>query len=962
MTRQHTRKAVLSITITLCALWIGGCATQQAASRTDHGRTGTPLPVDPQVQISTLDNGLTVWIKHHETPPDQVGMWLHIGTGSLNETDEQRGLAHYLEHLAFNGTENFPPGTLIKYFESIGLTFGHHQNAFTSYDQTVYQITLPNTEPDTISKGLLCLADYAHRMLLTEEEIEKERGVILEEMRARKGAGQRVWEKVLPIMLPDSRVAERRPIGEEEVVREVERPDFTDYYTHWYRPETSTLIVVGDVEPTRMLELVKAQFSSWRPKTERRESVDPAVRPYERVRAAVVTDPELTEVEASVMSLRPLEPLDTVEDLRRDMVTGLGLWIIDRRLSDMVQAGKAPFQSADFYSGPFINVATYVGADAQGTPEKWQPILTSLLVELKRAREYGVLPGELDTARKALLARLEQAAATESTRDMRGVLSGLNATVARHRKPLSAAQELELARELLPGIDLREVNDAISRCFTADRRLVLLTMPEKEGLDVPGEQDLLGIARRVEATPVDPPAEKAMAESLMEQLPVAGSITESSEDSDLGVLSATLSNGVRIHLRTMDAKKDTVFVQLTIGGGRVRETAENRGITDAAVLAWQRKATRDLSSTEVRDLMTGVKVTVGGSAAGDHVKLSVTGNPADLEKGLQLAHLLLTRPRIETAALAQWKEMMAQAIQEQEKSVETQVAVGQDRLLSGGDIRLAPLTLEQVAAVELESAQEWLDRIIAEGPVEVAIVGDMPRERMEELALTYFGSLPARPREDAELEELRQVTVKEGPLTDTVQVDTITPRAVVRLGWRGPNWLEQMERRTLSIASRILQPRLRKAIREDRGLTYSIFCFSRPGTEFKDVGFLAVHFTADPDKAEEAAAIARDVVEEFAKAGPTDEEMETVRKQFKNIVETSQKEPSYWSDVMSDLDLHGASLQDVKTALEAYTTYTREQVAATVRNYVVEAGRYRVIALPAQPTAPDAAEETETEN
>jgi zinc protease len=324
----------------------------------------------------------------------------------------------------------------------------------------------------------------------------------------------------------------------------------------------------------------------------------------------------------------------------------------------------------------------------------------------------------------------------------------------------------------------------------------------------------------------------------------------------------------------------------------------------------------------------------------------VTGSPEDLETGLQLAHLLLTEPRIEETALKQWKELAAQAIEQRRTSVEAQMGIGVERLLSGGDVRLRPLRTEDVERVERLAAQQWLERIMANGPLEVAIVGDMPRERMMELALTYLGSLPARPDDDPELDELRQVKEKQGPLAETVHVDTVTPRAVVRLGWRGAWWTETVERRTLSIASRILQTRLRKAIREERGLTYTIFSFSRAGQEWKNMGFLATQFTADPEKADEAARIAREVIEEFAQEGPTDEELAAVRKQLANIIETAQKEPTYWASVLSDMDLHGTVLHNVATAEEAYTTYTREQILNSVREHVKPDRYFQVIALP----------------
>ena len=253
-----------------------------------------PLPVDPAVQRGTLDNGMSYWVRSHATPPGKISFWLHISTGSLNEKDGQEGMAHFLEHMAFNGSENFPPGELLPYFESIGLRFGQHQNAFTSLDQTTYILTLPDTKPETIDKGLIYLSDVAFRMLLTSEEIDKERGVILEEKRARKGTRQRLMEQFLPAVLPGSRVARRLPIGLDETLNAIQREDMLDYYSTWYHPGKATLLAVGDAPVDTMVAAIKRHFDGWQREDPAPEDMEAGLQPYEEPRAVVLTDPELT--------------------------------------------------------------------------------------------------------------------------------------------------------------------------------------------------------------------------------------------------------------------------------------------------------------------------------------------------------------------------------------------------------------------------------------------------------------------------------------------------------------------------------------------------------------------------------------------------------------------------------------------------------------------------------------------
>ncbi len=912
-----------------------------------------PLPVDPEIYMVEMSNGFNFWIREHKTPPDRVGMWLHVDTGSINEEDDERGLAHFLEHIAFRGSDNFPAGTLIDYFESIGLTFGQHQNASTGFDHTTYRLTLPDTKEETLRKGLLCMADYAFRLSLLQEEADKERGVVLEELRARKGPSQRIFEESLPILLPGSRMAERLPIGKEEVIKVVGRGHFESYYKTWYRPGNATLLIVGDIDALDMEDLVAETFADWEPAADPRPNADAGVKPYTKTRAAVMTDPEITEAEVSVVSIRPLEEFATVSDFRRILVDTLGTWIVNRRLGDMVREGTAPFQDAAVSKDRVLGIMTYIDAEAEGKPDKWEPMLRSLLTELRRARQHAFFDKEFENAKKATVAALEKAARIESTRDQRFFLRYMNECVGEDRTPISAVQKLELAQSLIPTITRREVWEAFRRNFSADARLILVILPEREGLEAPSEETLLALEKEAEAARVEPPAAKERITNLLEREPVPGIVAEQEEEPDLKILSVTLSNGVRAHLRNMDYKKDTVLVNITLAGGGIRETVENHGVTSVAALALQRPASQKLTSTQIRDFMTGKKVSIGGGAGRDAVTVSIEGTPDDLEEGLRLAYLLLTEPRIEPAALKVWKERMTQAIEERKTNVRDQMVEKADVLLSGDDPRLRFPTQEQVDALTVEQGQEWLEDMIRNAPVEVSFVGDMDRDRALELTRKYLGSLPQRPRTDPTIQPLREVHQGPGPLSATVEVETITPKATAMVGWRGADYTDMKDRRCLQIAAEILTIRLRKEIRERRGLSYSPYCISRAAKAYAGMGQFVALLTVDPETAAETVELTRSVMADFVREGPTEDEMDVARKQFANRIETSQKEPRYWASVLADLDYHGTKLSDVKEAKEKYTTYTRYDLLQILGKYVTDERRIQVIALPKKADQPD---------
>ncbi len=924
----------------LAVLWAGVIYADEAAN------PDAPLPVHPQIQMVELDNGMSLWVRRHATPPERVTMWLHVDTGSLNETEKERGLAHLLEHMAFRGSGHFPPGELIKFFESLGLTFGHHQNGFTSYTQTVYTLTLPNVERETIDKGMLCLSDFAFRLLLEPGEVQKEREVVLEEIRARKGPNQRIIEKLLPILLPGSRVAERLPIGKEEVVENATAQQVRAYYEKWYRPHNAALLVVGDVEPALIIELAERHFGPWGTADEPPEPADPGIQPYKRQRAAVLTDPELTETEVSVTTVRPLERIKTVGDFRRDLVDELGNWIVNRRLLEMVQKGTAPFQGAQVYKQPLLNACTYIDAQASGKPDAWRPMMESLLRELKRARKHGFLRQELKLATRALLARAEQAARTESTREAQSLVRQMNSDLSNRRRPMSAAQRLELLQKLVGGVTLDEVTAAFRRNFDPEARLLLSIMSDKEKLPVPAKEELKEVARQVTAAVVGPPAAKAELKSLLEAEPAPGTIPSRREHESLGILSVHFENGARAHLRHMDFKKDEVFIRVTLGGVKLRETEQNRGITGLATQVFSQPASRGLSSVQITDFLADKNVSVSGAVDADSMAFSVNAATTDVEDAFQLAHLLMSRPLLEQSAVDRWKEEQLQKIESRRMETWDRALDAIRELLSGGDVRFAYPTKEQVQTLTRRQAQDWLRRAVHGAPLEIAVVGDIERDRALALTRKHFGSLGQRPFRDPALEPLRELDYREGPLSRTVEVPTVTPRSVVITGWRGADWTDVKDRRILQIAARILTSRLRREIREQRGLTYTIWCVARPSEGYHGAGSMAVYFTADPDKAAEAAKLAQSKVKEFAESGPTDEELATVRKQFKTTVETSQKEPSYWVNVLGNLDYRRTRLEDVEKALEQYTSYTRDEILEVLNRYVTPTRRLQVIALP----------------
>jgi zinc protease len=911
--------------------------------------TMEPLPTDPALISGRLDNGVAYVVRRHPNPPGRVGIWLHVASGSLNETDDTRGLAHYLEHMAFNGSANFPPGTLIPFFQSLGMTFGRDQNAFTSLDQTVYTLSLPDTKTETLERGLTYMSDVAFRLSLLPREIDLERAVVLEEKRARAGARQRARDAVLERLAPGSTLGRRLPIGTEAAIQAITPAQMQEYYRRWYVPSNMTVIAVGDADPAALVRAIGQHFGT-AAAAPRPDPRPVGVEATAGLRAIVFTDPELAQAEVGFTRVEPPRaPLTTVAAYRRFLIDQVAAWILDRRLEISLAEGRGAFSRASVSISQWSGALRVASAQVTTAPERWRPALHDLATEIARARLHGVTPGELEEARVAFLASAEEAGQREGTRPAREVLREINDAVNRREPPLSAAQRLALYRRLLPAVTSAEVTRALGAAFDAGGLIAVVTMPPRP--DAPGEDDLIALGRTALAVRPDPPTDRARPTALLAAPPRPGAVVESGEHAATGVWSGWLDNGVRVHHRRVEQRRNEVTVTIALAGGAIEETADDRGITAAALRAWDRPATGTLSSTAIRTLMTGKSVRVGTDHGLDWVGLSVTAQAPALVPGLELAHALLTDPVLEPVAWEQWREQTLQEIAA--RAVEPRGVLAEaeaDALYPPGEVRLRPLTPAQVRALSRERAQAWLRRLVATAPIEVAVVGDLDREAALALVTRYLGSLPARERIGlATLKGRREVTRRSGPIKATRTVATQTDQAQVRSGFFGPDVQDVRETRLLILAARVLSTRMNAVIREERGLVYSIGAGVRPGEVYPGLGVLAAQAPTDPVKAAPLATALDEMFAAFAASGPTDAELAVAKSQLRLFVEEAVKGPDFWIDRLARIDYRGLSLDDVARLAADYESFTPAQVREAFARHATPGARFELVVLPRRP-------------
>ena len=936
----------LSIWLLLAALLVPATSSLAQAPAAPAVAAGERLPTDPALVTGRLANGLHYIIRPHKNPEGRVSIWLHVGSGSLNETDSTQGLAHFLEHLAFNGSANFPPGAVVPFFQSLGLTFGRDQNAFTGFDQTTYQLALPAGTRDVLEKGMLFMSDVAMRLSLDQPLVDAERPVILEEKRTRASARQRVEDQVYARLAPESTIGKRLPIGIEPTIKSVNRDDFLEYYKRWYVPSNMTVIVVGDTDPAMVADVIKQQFGGG-PTAAVPTPRDVGVQSPAASRAIVVTDPELIRAEVSILTIAPARaPTTTVGQRRRELVEAIGTWAFNRRLSSEIAAGRTSYLSAGASTEDWTGVYWMSSLEAAGRPGTWRAMLKDLGTELQRARLHGFSDREVANARTMLLAAAEEGVRRETTRPARDVLRDLNRDVTRKRPPMSAAQTLALFQRLLPTITAREVSDAFTTNFDPARALFIAQLPASD--DVPAEPQLLAQGRTAVDVKPDKPAEVTVPTALLATLPTPGTVVETTTHASTGITSMWLDNGVRVHHRRMDQRKDEASIIITLAGGVIQETDANRGITEAALRAWERPATSTLSSPDIRDLMTGAKSRVRSGLGGDTVSLTVSGDTGDLERGMQLAYLLLTDPLIEPAAFDQWKEAEDQRLADRKRQpMQVLVDTAADALFPGNDPRPRVMTPAQLGALTRPAAQAWLKELIARAPIEVAVVGDIERQAATRLVRQYLGALPARPRiSDKTLRELRTMAKRPGPVQAADTVQALTPQGAVLAGFFAADLRDLRDTRLLNLAARVLSTRMLKTIREEKGLVYSIRATSDSAVVYPGFGRFAAVAPTDPGKAAALADAIEEMYAAFAKDGPSADEITVAKKQTATLLDEVMKTPDFWSGWLATLDYRGIGVDEILAGPAQYETFTARDVQDAFVRYDQPSARFRFVITP----------------
>jgi zinc protease len=918
-----TARSILSLFVSLCIVSLASLAS-----------AADELPRDPGNVYGTFDNGLKYIIRHNANPPGKVALNLHVKTGSVNESEQQNGLAHFIEHMAFNGSTNFKPGELIPLMSKLGMVFGADSNAHTTLHETVYKLTMPDTKPETIDLAMKIFADYANGLLFGDDEISNERGVILEEKRTHLGLEERMRKELMQQVFAGTKLARHDVIGDEDTLKNVQRSEFVDYWDAYYRPENMTLVVVGDVDTKAVVEQGKKWFGSWKGRGESRQAQKAGLQPTQTTKAFIFTDPEQVTGEIGFLVIKPARPITTtVAQYREEVVDDLANWIVNRRFDEILRKGGAPFRSADVDTEDFLNEATMVQAQGEGEPQDWNKILDAVITEVDRAIDHGFTDREVELAKSERLSGAERAVQTEPTRDNDQIIGMLSMQIGMNRPMMSAPQRLDLTKQILGSISKDELHKAFVNNYKSSAYNYILSFPSnKPGIQPPTTDDILAAASAAWAKKTEAPEETKLAGNILASEPDAGKVASTDTDKDLNVTTVKFENGVVMHHKFTDYKKDQVSIKLTMPGGVIEETAGNKGVSDVASIILSRPATSRFTSSQIRDLMTGKKVSVRGAIGLDALSLNISGDPRELPMGMQLAYAILTDGKLEQSALDEWKKVELQQFEQKKTSALMQIGDAFAKVIYGGDARFAPLTPELINRQERSPAEVWYKRITGHAAIEVGVVGDIKLEDATALIGKYVGSLPKREGTFDELNGLRKTNRGPGPYNESVRIKAIADQAVTVAGFISCEELDP-ERRPLTLASMVLTERMNDRIREKERLVYSIQASNQPAKGIPGTGLFFAAAPTDPKNVDKLAQVCIEMFREFAEKGCTEEELSTAKKQVANTLKDQVKEPSYWMQFIGDMQYRGRPLSDLKQMPDIYQTFTTSQIQDAFKKF-----------------------------
>ena len=902
-----------------------------------------PLPVDPDVRVGQLPNGLRYFIRQNARPEKRVSMRLAVNTGALQEDEDQRGLAHFLEHMAFNGTENFKPGELVSFLESIGARFGPHVNASTSFDETIYMLDIPADRPGYVDKGLLVLHDFAAGLLLLPAELEKERGVVLEEWRGRLGAGSRLTDMQLPVLLQGSRYADRLPIGLPEVLRTAPRERLLAYYQQWYRPDQMAVVVVGDLPVAEAEELVRRRFGVIPAAAGSPSSVDQSVPTHKDTLVSMSTDPEAQGWSVSMVFKGTIEHDNTVRGYRQSLVKQLISQMFSLRLREIARRPNAPFLGAQAGSGSLGRTLEVFEIEAAVPERQITEGLGAIMLEARRVDQFGFNQDELDRAKAALLAGYERAFNERGTSESRSYAD----EYVRHflqQEPIPGIDfEYKVASTYLPTVTVDEASALARSLITDENRVVLAVAPEKKDTPPPSVETLRSAITRAGSASVERWADATSGRALVENVPAPGTVVSRRTVAEIGATVLTLSNGVEVWLKPTDFKNDQVlFTAYASGGISLAAAADFKNASLATAMVGV-GGMAGLSPVDLSKMLSG-KIAQASPSVSEYTQgISGSATPKDLETALQLNYLALTAPNMTPEVLELLKRRLAGSLQNRDQNPRAVFGEQVERVNSSNHYSARALNMADVPTLNLEAIRSfYAGRFGNAADFTYFFVGAFAVDEVTPLVAQWIGSLPST---GARTSRFRDMGVKfpAGLVKEEVRKGQ-EPASQTVLSYFADPGLDEYEMHRARAASQLLGIRLRDILREELGGTYGVSVGFNNAAPLEGYGAMMIQFGSSPENVDTLVSAAMKEIERLKAEGPSLEDVEKVKELERRDLETNAKQNAYWLGSMQTVHMFGWDIAGINRRLERTEKLTPEVLHDTFKKYF-PADRHTLVTL-----------------
>ena len=905
------------------------------------------MPVDPEVTVGTLPNGLRYYVRKNAKPAKRAELRLVIKAGSVLEDDDQQGLAHFVEHMLFEGTRNFPQQGISEFLATLGVGIGPDANAQTSYDDTQYLLRVPTDVPGVLNRAMLVLEDWAQAATFDPEAIERQRGIVLSEWRMHLGAGERTTDKLRQVQLEGSRYADRSPIGKPEIIERAQREQLLRFYRDWYRPDLMAVIVVGDVDREAVATMIKNRFSSLTSPSKRpRPAFDVPERPGTRY--AIVTDKETPTTAVAISDLRPARNQGSVGGYRDISVDQLFGSILDARLDELGQRENAPFlrAAADRHLFPMPRTKDEALVQALVANDGVARGLGALVTEIERVSRFGVTETELARAKQARLAGYERVVAESPDRESASRADEYTRNFLQDEALPTIWQELAFQRRFVPGVTLAEVNALAKDWFPDHNRLVIVSAPETAGVVLPTEQQLAAAVKAAMNNKLDAYVDAAGGDPLMDKPPAAGTIVKTTPRPEAGITEWTLSNGATVVLKPTKLKEDQILFRATAPGGTSLASDADfipaRVADDVVTAAGVGKFSDVALDRMLSGKAVGVRPFIGEISHG----MAGGSTPQDLETMLQLVHLRFTQPRVDNAAFAALAGQARGLLANQLASPDVVFNQAIDSALSGNSPRRQPETPATVEKWDMAKSLAFYKARFADASnFTFVFVGSFTPESIKPLVETYIASLPAtRARETWRDPGIVPPT---GVVERTIQKG-IAPKSQVALVFSGPFPYDERHLLAFRAMTLTLQSRLFDTIRQELGGTYSIEVSPEARKAPKPEYSVRIDWTSDP--AQTASLVQRvfDEIEFVRRTTYQPGQVGRIRDALRREFERNSEDNGYLLNQIARRYADGetADLASIVNLQDRIAALTGEEIQEAARTYLNTKSYVKVILMP----------------